>query len=283
MAIFRVQHNQNYTVMSNYHFREKEMSLKAKGLLSLMLSLPDTWDYSLAGLTAICKENETAIRSALKELEDFGYLRIDKKYPNETETGRIEYIYNVFEKPQQGDKKQDLENLYVETQYVENQRQLNTNKSSIFNSKELNNTNNILDNQIISKKPKRKTKKEKYVDKVLAKMEEYSFSDRVKEKLLAFYEDRIEKGDYPADNQLELSLNTLANVSETKQLDAINKSISAGYRTFYIDSKKNIYTRNNGKNLKDDYSCIETDAEHKARVKEEYEKALNGEDGYHLY
>ena len=130
MAIFRVEHNFNYTVMSNVHFKEKEMSLKAKGLLSLMLSLPDTWDYSIAGLCSICKENETAIKAALKELQDFGYVRIDKLLPNETESGRIEYVYNVFEEPhkKQNVEKQELENLVVENQPLENQVQLNTKK-----------------------------------------------------------------------------------------------------------------------------------------------------------
>lgn len=74
MPVVRINKTQNYTVMSNYHFREKEMSLKAKGLLSIMLSLPDDWDYSISGLVAICKENETEIKSILKELEEFGYL-----------------------------------------------------------------------------------------------------------------------------------------------------------------------------------------------------------------
>lgn len=71
MAVIRVEKTKNYTVMSNYHFKEKEMSLKAKGLLSLMLSLPDNWDYTIAGLVTICKENESAIKSALDELKIF--------------------------------------------------------------------------------------------------------------------------------------------------------------------------------------------------------------------
>lgn len=128
MSVIRVKKTKNYTVMSNYHFREKEMSLKAKGLLSLMLSLPDNWDYSIAGLVAICKENETAIKSALKELQEFGYVKIDKIMPDKTDSGRIEYIYNIYEQPKQDTKKQGVENLPLEIQHVENQVQLNTNK-----------------------------------------------------------------------------------------------------------------------------------------------------------
>ena len=136
VAVIRVHKTKDYTVMSNAHFREKEMTLKAKGLLSLMLSLPDDWNYSIAGLVSICVEKESAIVSTLKELKKFGYLRVDKLMPNETESGRIEYVYNVFEKPfdghsieKQAPKKQGIENQGLEFQGLENPRQLNTNKS----------------------------------------------------------------------------------------------------------------------------------------------------------
>ena len=138
MSTIRVEKTKDYTVMSNYHFKEKNMSLKAKGLLSIMLSLPDKWDYSIAGLVAICKENETAIKSTLDELKEFGYLEVIKKLPNETASGRIEYEYIVYEKKQEG-KKQDLDFLGVEFQGVENQGQLNTNK---VNTNKLNNIYN---------------------------------------------------------------------------------------------------------------------------------------------
>lgn len=73
------------------------MSLKAKGLLSLILSLPDTWDYSIAGLSSICKESTPTIRSTLKELEYLGYLFIEKEYPNENNGGRFTYKYHIYE------------------------------------------------------------------------------------------------------------------------------------------------------------------------------------------
>lgn len=139
MATYRVHKTKDYTVMSNVHFREKGMSLKAKGLLSLMLSLPEEWDYSINGLCAICVENETSIKSALKELKLFGYLVVNKKMPNETSSGRIEYEYNIYENPQssekQGIEKQGVENQPLEIQPLENQGQYNTNKLS---TKELN-------------------------------------------------------------------------------------------------------------------------------------------------
>ena len=139
MATFRVERNKNYTVMSNYHLKDRRLSLKAKGLLSIMLSLSDEWHYSIAGLVAISKENETAIKSTLTELKQYGYLVITKKMPNETDSGRIEYEYNIYEHPQETPKqeveKQGVENLPVESQGVENQGQLNTNTS---NTKESN-------------------------------------------------------------------------------------------------------------------------------------------------
>ena len=132
MAVIRVNKNKDYTVMSNNHFRNKDMSLKAKGLLSLMLSLPDDWDYSINGLVSICKEQESAIKATLSELKELGYLIIRKQMPNETDTGRFEYIYDIYEYPKQGYEKQAVENQPleiqpIEKQAVENPTQLNTN------------------------------------------------------------------------------------------------------------------------------------------------------------
>lgn len=128
MATIRVHKTKNYTVMSNTHLRDKSLSLKAKGLLSVMLSLPDDWDYSIAGLVAICKENETAVKSALNELKDNNYVVVTKENPTKSNGGRIRYTYEVYEEPyKQKIEKQDTENLGVERQQVENHGQLNTN------------------------------------------------------------------------------------------------------------------------------------------------------------
>ena len=96
-SVCRVNKNANYTVMSNYHLRSTNLSLKAIGLLSKVLSLPKNWDYSISGLTAICKEKETAIKAALDELKHWGYLVVTKLMPNETNSGRIEYVYDFYE------------------------------------------------------------------------------------------------------------------------------------------------------------------------------------------
>ena len=133
MAVIRVNHTENYTVMSNCHLQDTNLSLKAKGLLSQMLSLPTAWDYTVAGLVSINREKKSAITAALNELKQYGYLVVTKLMPNETDSGRFEYVYDVYEQPQekQGIEKQDLEFQGVEFQGVEiqgieNRPQLNT-------------------------------------------------------------------------------------------------------------------------------------------------------------
>jgi len=74
MAVFRIEKTRDYTVMSNHHLRNTELSLKAKGLLSMMLSLPEEWNYTTRGLASICKEGTESIGTALKELERTGYI-----------------------------------------------------------------------------------------------------------------------------------------------------------------------------------------------------------------
>lgn len=139
MAVFRVNKDSNYSVISNHHLRDKRLTLKAKGLLTLMLSLPDDWDYSAAGLVAICKEGEGAVKSALKELKENGYLIIQKITPDKSDSGRFDYVYNIYEQPvdnyvdnsktrgKQGGKKQPLEKQGVENYGQLNTKRLNTN------------------------------------------------------------------------------------------------------------------------------------------------------------
>ena len=97
MSTFRVNKNVNYTVMSNYHLQDKKLSLKAKGLLSYMLSLPDDWDYSLKGLTTGCKDGLDSVRTAVLELEEHGYVRRQKVRNAKGQI--IDYDYQVYESP----------------------------------------------------------------------------------------------------------------------------------------------------------------------------------------
>ena len=97
MAVFRVEKNKGYTVMSNHHLRNKELTLKAKGLLSQMLSLPENWDYTLAGLSHINKESIDAIRTAVLELEKAGYI---KRSQGRDKKGKMTAItYTIYEQP----------------------------------------------------------------------------------------------------------------------------------------------------------------------------------------
>lgn len=136
MSVIRVNKTSDFTVMSNYHFRDKSLSLKAKGLLSQMLSLPENWDYTISGLASINKENKTAIQSALHELEKGGYL---VRTRTQDESGRFDYIYDIYEKP----RTENLctENQHTESPCTENNAQLNTYKENtedkLLNNKKL--------------------------------------------------------------------------------------------------------------------------------------------------
>jgi len=98
MAVFRVEKNKGYTVMSNHHLRNRELSLKAKGLLSQMLSLPEDWDYTLTGLSCINTEKIDAIRTAVKELENAGYIQRERARDNKGRLRGTDYV--IYEKPQ---------------------------------------------------------------------------------------------------------------------------------------------------------------------------------------
>ena len=122
MAVFRVHKNKNYTTVSNVHLRDKSLSLKAKGMLTMMLSFSDDWNYSISGLVAICKEGRSAVEAALKELKEHGYLEVEKLPPEKGKRGTFEYVYNIYEVPTSDTK------LGAGNVCLENDEQLNTNK-----------------------------------------------------------------------------------------------------------------------------------------------------------
>ena len=135
MAVFRVERTRDYTVMSNYHLKDKRLSLKSKGLLSQMLSLPDDWDYTLSGLSVINRESKDAIRSALNELEAAGYIRRRQTTDASGKFSSNEYI--IYERPEEPEPlpgKPSSENPTTENPMTEkpssgNPTQLNTKKS----------------------------------------------------------------------------------------------------------------------------------------------------------
>ena len=161
-ALIRVHKTSNYTVMSNRHLFDKPpLSLKAKGLMSMFLAFSENWNYSINGLVAICKESRDAIKSTMDELKKAGYLNIEKVMPDKSKSGKIEYIYHIFEEKNCGEplgegkiqeggntpldisekqegEKQALEIQALEKQALENPIQINTNNETTNNQ----NTNN---------------------------------------------------------------------------------------------------------------------------------------------
>ena len=97
MPVFRVEKNANYTTMSNHHLRDRTLSMKAKGLLSMLLSLPETWNYSVRGITAISKENVDVVTNAMKELEQHGYLHREQMRTARGRLGKTRYV--IYEVP----------------------------------------------------------------------------------------------------------------------------------------------------------------------------------------
>lgn len=146
MAVFRVEKNTNFTVMSNHHLKNKKLSLKAKGLLSQILSLPAEWDYSLNGLAYINKEGKDSVREAIKELEREGYIVRTRIRDDKGLLGKAEYVIyetphleNTDFQPKSENPTLDnptLENPTQEKPTLENPTQLNKDKS---NKKILNN------------------------------------------------------------------------------------------------------------------------------------------------
>lgn len=223
MAVIRVNNTKGFTVMSNYHFQDKEISLKAKGLLGLMLSLPSNWDYSVNGLVAIVKENKAAVQTALKELEEHKYL---KRTRVQDETGRFDYIYDIYEKPY--DKLPCTENRCTdiqctEVQCTENQPQINTNKQ---------NTNKQSTKELNTNEYKEKNIKKESVNSVIA---EYTVNKELQDALHDFVDMRTKARKPLTVRAMKLSLNELDKlaIDDVTKIAIVNQSIVHTWSTFY--------------------------------------------------
>lgn len=131
MAVFRIERTRDYTVMSNHHLRNANLSLKAKGLLSMMLSLPEDWNYTTRGLAKICKEGVDAIGAALRELEAAGYIVRHKLRDSQGRISDTEYV--IYEQPQlrkPDTDSPDTENPYMDKPDTEKPAELNIEKSN---------------------------------------------------------------------------------------------------------------------------------------------------------
>ena len=141
MAVFRIEKTRDYTVMSNYHLRDMSLSLKAKGLLSLMLSLPENWDYTMKGLARICKDGIDSISGGIRELEAHGYLIRTRVRGANGQLGSIEYT--ILEQPKTPSPTQEKPirenpvqaNPMLDAPIQENPAQLNKEESSNYPSK----------------------------------------------------------------------------------------------------------------------------------------------------
>jgi len=241
MAIVRVVKNKDYTVMSNAHLHDKRLSLKAVGLLSIVLSLPDNWHYTVKGLVGSVKDGERAVNGALSELKKCGYLQVNKLYPN-SERSKIEYQYVFYEKPQDLQNvplEQDLQNVdlqnvdlqnvdlqNVDLQNVDLQNvgaYINTNKQSTNkqNTKELN-TNEY----------KEKNNKKESVNSVIA---EYTENKDLQDALHDFVDMRTKVRKPLTVRAMKLSLNELDKlaVDDVTKIAIVNQSIVHSWLTFY--------------------------------------------------
>lgn len=141
MSVFRINKIKNYTIMSNYHLQDKNLSYKAKGLLSYMLSLPDDWDYSIQGLVSVSKESTKAIRSTLEELEINNYLIREKI---QLKNGRFDYNYHIYETPH-------TQNGNMDNGYDEKDIQQNTKKPNTNNKDKIDKTINSITMELVNK------------------------------------------------------------------------------------------------------------------------------------
>lgn len=222
MAVIRTIKNGNYTTMCNTHLRDKNLSLKAKGLLSIMLSLPDKWHYSVKGLESICKESKNTINSVLNELEDNNYLVRRRRYCN----GKIsDWEYIIFENDENHDeellhlKNEDIENEDIEIQDIENRDVYKITKE--LNTKELN-TNEY----------KEKNIKKESVNSVIS---EYTENKDLQDALHGFVEMRTKARKPLTVRAMKLSLNVLDNlaVDDVTKIAIVNQSIVHTWSTFY--------------------------------------------------
>lgn len=219
MAVVRVEKNTNYTTMCNEHLKDMNLSLKAKGLLSIMLSLPDEWHYSVKGLKAICKESINTINGILQELEENGYLLRNRIYCN----GKIsEWEYVIFESKEK--KKLYLENLDIKNEDIENQ--------DIENEDVYKYTKQSSTKGLSTKKSNTKGYKETYVSVI----DSYTQNEELKQALNDFVEMRKagQKGMFTVSalKRNLTKLDTLA-VNDGAKIDIVNQSIEYTYKGFY--------------------------------------------------
>lgn len=220
MAVFRVERNKGYTVMSNHHLRNKELSLKAKGLLSQMLSLPEGWDYTLAGLSHINRESVDAIRTAVWELEKAGYIERRQGRDEKGKMTAIEYI--IYEQPQPLSDNPILENPTTDKPMTENPAQLNKD----ILSKEKSNTDSINYPSIPADRKDKMRSRSEYEEIIKTNIEYDIISE----------DKRLDKRQI--DEIVDLMIDTLCSTSPTVRINGSEMPKSAvAERFLHLDSE----------------------------------------------
>lgn len=224
-TVFRIEKNKEYVVMSNKFLREREMSLKAKGLLALCLALPEDWNYSLNGLCAICKESQTSIRSALKELETFRYL---KRNRSKDAKGQFVYEYVIYETP------------YTQNQYAVNQHTGNEDTDNQH-------TENVIQQSIKKQSIKKENIKEQnkediYIDKfneILKHITDFE----IKNLYIDYIEMRKNIGSPMTERGLSMLINRcarLANFDRDIQKALLETAIINNWKNVYMPQQKEV-------------------------------------------
>lgn len=223
MPVIRIDKTRDYTVMSNHHFRNRNLSLKAKGVMSLMLSLPEGWDYTVAGLATLSKDGLDSVRSALKELEREGYLKMERERDEKGKLRKASYVLSeipIVENP-------ILENPRLENPILEKPTQLNTYPLST-NTSSTEESITEADASEDARKPK--SKKEREPDPFDVP------SPKLKEALKGFADSRKAQRKPLTIRAKQLTLKRLEELAphnEVKQVAILNRSVERGWQGIF--------------------------------------------------
>lgn len=263
MAVFRTIKNKNYTCMSNYHLRDKNLSLKAKGLLSIILSLPEDWNYSAKGLETLSTDGNTTVRNTLKELEENHYL-IRKRIYKDGKISDWEYI--IFESKEQYEDYINTNDLQV----VENQQQEifiqeNNNNKILKQSntkkvnKEIKNNTKVLlaensaeSNTFLKSSSSLPRKQNKY-SKCVSLIHDFTVNEKLIAVLVDYLNMLLEADKSMYTNQFKGKLNKLKRLTDDERdmIVIVEQSIQFGWKSFYPLNKDNYRFNNSGGGFKD--------------------------------
>lgn len=287
MSVIRKHHNKNYTVMSNYHFMDRALSLKAKGLLSLMLSLPEDWDYSTVGLECLSSDGNTSVRNALKELEEHEYLIRERVY----EKGKIvDWEYHIFEcaedcKDYKEENSKQSDNLHDEKQHVADNNNKVRKQSST--KKEKNSSKEELHSQEFQFGKQSKPKKANLYTKCANMINDFTDNEMIRSDLhdyLYLLMEMRKDGKSFYTNTWKGLLRKLKEISSEPNIqhDSILYSMQKGYIGFYDPKDRNFSFKSadirKGKAWEEGLSCETYTEEEKRQIeKERAEREARGE------